>query len=137
MNKAIIIGNITSDPELKKTPGGDSVTTFSVATNKRWTDSKGEKKESVEFHNCVAWQRLAEIIAEYGHKGLKVMCEGELQTRNWEDDAGKKNYRTEIKVLNFEMLGAKNDNPQKSSAPAASNSADLWDEELSPEDLPF
>ncbi len=135
MNKAIIIGNITADPELKTTTGGTSVTSFSVATNKKWTTESGEKKESVEYHNCVAWTRLAEIIAEFGHKGLKVMCEGELQTRSWEDDAGKKHYRTEIRVSNFEMLSAKQKDAQ--AAPAANTSTPPVDNNFGAEDLPF
>lgn len=122
---------MTADPVIKKTPSGDDVATFSIATNKRWKDKDGNKKESVEFHNCVVWNRPAEVITEYGRKGLKIFVEGELVTRNWEDDDGHKNYRTEIRVLNFEFLGAKprDDEPVQTTAPDPGPAA--------PDDLPF
>lgn len=105
LNKAMIIGNITRDPEMRTTPSGQSVTNFSVATNLVWTDQSGQKQEKAEFHNVVAWRRLAEIASQYLKKGGKVYIEGRLQTRNWDDkETGKKMYRTEIVADNLIML---------------------------------
>ena len=95
VNKAIIVGNLTRDPEMRYTPQGHAVTSFGVATNRDWV-TEGEKKEQVEFHNVVAWNKLAEICSQLLSKGRKVYIEGRLQTRNWEDQNGTKQYRTEI-----------------------------------------
>ncbi len=107
LNKAQVIGNLTRDPELKQTANGQSVCTLGLATNRYWSDSSGQKKEDVEFHNIVCWGKLAEICAEYLKKGAKVFFEGRLQTRNWEDDAGIKHYRTEIVANDMIMLSPK------------------------------
>lgn len=104
LNKAMIIGNLTRDPEVRNTPSGMSVATFSVATNFIWTDQSGQKQEKVEFHNIVAWRRLAEICGQYLHKGSKVYIEGRLQTRDWTGQDGVKRYRTEIVAENMIML---------------------------------
>jgi single-strand DNA-binding protein len=103
LNKAMIIGNLTRDPEVKNTPNGATVATFSVATNMVWTDQSGQKQERVEFHNMVAWRKLADICGQYLRKGSKVYVEGRLQTNSWEKD-GVKHYRTEIVVENMIML---------------------------------
>lgn len=105
VNKAIIVGNLTKDPELKSTTTGRKVVSFSMATNKNWKDRQGNKQESVEYHNCVAWGRTAEVIAEYAKKGQKLYIEGFLQTRSWEKD-GVKRYSTEI-VVDIMQLGSK------------------------------
>ena len=110
LNKAMIIGNVVRDPEMRTTPGGQNVTSFSVATNMVWKDAQGEKQEKVEFHNVVAWRRLAEITGEYLKKGSKVYIEGRLQTRNWDDPSGIKKYRTEIIADNMIMLDNKTNN---------------------------
>lgn len=107
LNKAMIIGNITRDPEVRTTPNGTSVTSFSVATNLIWTDANGEKQEKVEFHNVVAWRKLAEICGQYLRKGSKVYIEGRLQTRSWDDQNGNKKYITEIVAENMIMLDSK------------------------------
>ncbi|MFH1427385.1 MAG: single-stranded DNA-binding protein [Patescibacteria group bacterium] len=104
LNKAMIIGNLTRDPEVRSTPAGQTVASFSVATNLIWTDQSGQKKEKVEFHNVVAWRRLAEICGQYLHKGSKVYIEGRLQTRDWVGQDGVKRYRTEIVADNMIML---------------------------------
>ena len=96
LNKVQIIGNITQDIELKQTPNGQSVCSFSVATNRNWKDANGMRQEQAEFHNLVFWGKLAEIAGEYLQKGKKVYVEGRLQTRNWEAQDGTKRYRTEI-----------------------------------------
>lgn len=105
LNKAMIIGNLTRDPEVKNTPTGQTVASFSVATNLIWTDASGQKKEKVEFHNVVAWRRLAEICGQYLKKGSKVYIEGRIQTRDWVGQDGVKRYRTEIVAENMIMLG--------------------------------
>jgi len=101
MNKAILIGNVGKEPELRKTQSGISVANFSLATSKK---VKGEDK--TEWHRIVAWDKLAEIIEKYLHKGDKVMIEGEIETREYEKD-GRKVYTTEIRAWNMEMLGGK------------------------------
>lgn len=107
LNRAQIIGNITRDPEVKQTPQGQTVATFGVATNMTWTDASGQKQEKVEFHNVVVWRKLAEIVKQYCHKGMKIYVEGRLQTRDWEGEDGVKRYRTEIVAENIIMLSAK------------------------------
>jgi single-strand DNA-binding protein len=96
INKAIIYGNLTRDPELKSLSGGSVVVNFSVATNHTWKDKSGQKQESVEYHNIVAFGRTAETINQYMKKGSGIYVEGRIQTRSWEGSDGKKNYRTEI-----------------------------------------
>jgi len=107
LNKAMIIGNLTRDPELRTTPNGTNVTSFGVATNFIWNDANGNKQERVEYHNVVAWRRLAEICGQYLHKGSKVYIEGRLQTRSWDDQSGNKRYMTEIVAENMIMLDSK------------------------------
>ena len=104
LNKAMIIGNLTRDTELRNTPAGAQVATFSVATNFIWNDAAGQRQERVEFHNVVAWRRLAEICGQYLRKGSKVFVEGRLQTRDWVGQDGVKRYRTEIVAENMIML---------------------------------
>lgn len=109
LNKVQLIGNLTRDPEMKQIPGGQVVTTFSIATNLSWTDSSGQKKDKAEFHNVVAWRKLAEICGQYLKKGSKAYIEGRLQTRTWEAEDGSKRYRTEIVADNMIMLDKKGD----------------------------
>lgn len=104
LNKVMIIGNLTRDPEVKNTPTGATVASFSVATNMVWKDQAGQKQERVEFHNIVAWRKLAEICGQYLRKGSKVYIEGRLQTRDWVGQDGVKRYRTEIIAENMIML---------------------------------
>lgn len=102
----MILGNATKAPELRTTQSGQNVTGFSVATNREWTDKAGQKQKIAEFHNVVAWGKLAEIVAKYLTKGAKVYVEGRLQTREWEKD-GVKRYTTEIVAENVILLGTK------------------------------
>ncbi len=118
LNKAMLIGNLTKDPEVKTTPTGQTVATFSIATNFVWNDQQGQKQEKVEFHNIVAWRRLAEICGQYLKKGSKVYLEGRLQTRNWVGQDGLKRYMTEIIAENMIMLDRAG-----SGAPASSMQA--------------
>src|SRR3990170_7634264 len=104
LNKVMLIGNVTQDPEVRTTPQGQNVCSFSVATNLTWTDQSGQKQSRAEFHNIVAWRKLADICAQYLQKGKKVYVEGRLQTRNWLGKDGVKRYRTEIIADNMIML---------------------------------
>ncbi len=143
LNKATIIGRLTADPESRTTPTGQTVVSFSIATNLVWKDSDGEKKEKTEFHNIVAWRKLAEIITQYLRKGSRIYLEGRLQTRSWEDQNGIKKYRTEIIADNMIMLDSK---PGNTPPPSSSNEtedsapqkkADEAEEEINIEDIPF
>lgn len=107
LNKVMIIGNLIKDPEIKNIASGQSVASFCVATNFIWTDQSGQKQEKVEFHNIVAWRRLAEICGQYLKKGSKIYIEGRLQTRDWVGQDGVKRYRTEIIADNMIMLDSK------------------------------
>lgn len=107
LNKAMVIGNLTRDPELRNTPSGQSVVSFAVATNLVWTDQSGQQQKKTEFHNIIAWRKLAEICAKYLHKGSKVFIEGRLQTTDWTGQDGVKRYRTEIVTENMIMLDGK------------------------------
>lgn len=104
LNKAMLIGNLTRDPEVRNTPTGQTVASFSIATNQVWTDQSGQKKERVDYHNIVVWRRLAEICSQYLHKGSKIYIEGRMQTRDWTGQDGIKRYRTEIVGDNMIML---------------------------------
>lgn len=146
LNKAQVIGRITQDVELKQTPNGQNVTSFSVATNRNWTDSSGMKQEQVEFHNIVLWGKLAEIAGQYVSKGSKLFIEGRLQTRSWEAQDGTKRYRTEIVGENMIMLDNKSDNNNSefsnsgsstNDTPAVKRTTPKQEEEISVEDIPF
>src|SRR5580704_5544208 len=104
-NQAIIMGNLTRDPELRSTPSGQQVASFAVATNRSWMDASGERKEAVEYHEIVAWGKLGELAAQYLAKGRKVMVVGRLQTQSWEKD-GVKRQRTEIVAADVNFLDA-------------------------------
>lgn len=107
LNRVQLIGNLTRDPEMKQIPGGQVVTSFSVATNMTWKDQNGQQQNKAEYHNIVAWRKLAEICGQYLKKGSKAFLEGRLQTRNWEGEDGIKRYRTEIVLDNMIMLDSK------------------------------
>lgn len=96
LNKVFIIGNLTRDPELRQTAGGQAVCSFSVATNRIFNDKDGQRQKQAEFHNIVAWGKQAEIVNQYLRKGSMVMVEGRLQTRSWQDQQGAKHWKTEI-----------------------------------------
>lgn len=155
LNKAMIIGNMVRDPEMRTTPSGQNVTSFSIATNRVWNDTNGQKQEKVEFHNIVAWRRLAEIVNQYLKKGSKVYIEGRLQTRSWDDPNGVKKYRTEIIAENMIMLDRAGSAPSGgdfnseqpsmdktpvvdvNDAPSSENKSNDSEEEISIEDIPF
>jgi single-strand DNA-binding protein len=149
-NQAIIMGNLTRDPELRQTPGGQQVASFAVATNRTWMDNSGERKEAVEYHEIVAWGKLGELAAQYLAKGRKVMVVGRLQTQSWEKD-GVKRQRTEIVAADINFLdgpggatggGENHAGTGRSSAPA-SKSDDVVIQDLDAnsninlDDIPF
>ena len=107
LNKAMIIGRLGQDPDVRYTQSNTAVANLSVATSERYKDSSGEWKENTEWHRVVAWGRLAEICQEYLKKGSQVYIEGPIQTRSWEDKEGQKRYTTEIKALTMTMLDSK------------------------------
>jgi single-strand DNA-binding protein len=108
VNKVILVGNLGKDPEVKYTPSGVPVAKFSLATNERFKDKAGEWQERTEWHDIVAWQRLAEIVGEYVSKGSRVYIEGKLQTSSWEDrQSGERKYRTEIVARDLVLLGSR------------------------------
>ncbi len=124
INKAIIVGNLTRDPEMRYTPNGQAVTTFGVATNRRWT-SNGEPREETEFHNIVAWGKLAEICSQLLKKGRRVYIEGRLQTRSWEGKDGVTRRRTEVVAGDMVVLDRR---PEVSP--------EAGEEYVSPEEVP-
>ncbi len=145
LNKATIIGNLTRDPEVRQTPSGQNVCSFGLATNRSWKDAAGNKQEQTEFHNIVAWGKLAEICGQYLTKGKKIYIDGRLQTRDWEGQDGIKRYRTEIVADNMIMLdraggssssGAFSPSP-KQERPQADEPGLSPDDEIKVEDIPF
>jgi len=147
LNKAMIIGRLTRDPELRNIPSGQSVTSFGLATNRSWKGTDGQKQEQVEYHNIVLWGRLAEIASQYLKKGSRIYLEGRLQTRDWTAQDGSKKRSTEIIGENMIMLdgpkgssssgfGSKTDSsPIDQSTPSIA--PDAIEEEVKVEDIPF
>jgi len=105
VNKVILIGNLGADPEVRFTPSGQAVANFRIATSEAWKDKDGQKQERTEWHRIVVWGKLGELCGEYLKKGRQVYLEGRLQTREWTDKEGKKNYTTEVVVSNVCFLG--------------------------------
>ena len=134
MNKAMVIGNLGSDPEVRYTQNETPVATFSVASTERWKDSDGNKQEHTEWHRVVAWGKLAEICGEHLHKGDKVFIEGKLRTRKWEDQEGTTRYTTEINARELEMLGGRQEG---AGSPPDGNTVGENVEPPMPDDVPF
>src|SRR5215470_8312698 len=108
LNKVLLIGNLGRDPEVRSTPSGQPVASFSLATSRRWKDKNGQRQEQTEWHNIVVWGRQAEIAGQYLTKGKQIFVEGRIQTRSWDDrQTGEKRYRTEIVCENFLMIGGR------------------------------
>lgn len=141
LNKAMIIGNLTRDPEMRNTPSGAQVASFSIATSLVWTDQSGQQQKKTEFHNIIAWRKLAEICAQYLRKGSKVYVEGRLQTTEWTGQDGVKRYRTEIVAENMIMLdrqGASNSNNEfRNDVQTVNQMEDEQEEEIRVENIPF
>ena len=104
INKVILVGNLTRDPEMKETTGGQPITTFGLATNREWVTRGGDKQQSAEFHEVVAWGKLAEICNNYLKKGKLIYVEGYLKTRSWDSEDGTKRFRTEVVINDMIML---------------------------------
>jgi len=150
LNKAILIGNLTRDPELKAIASGNKVCSFGLATNRTYKDKNGVRQEKTEFHNIVVWGKTAENVAQYMRKGSQILVEGRMETRSWDDVAtGTKKYRTEI-IADTIQFGAKNtgsgtssqSSSPKSSATKEEESQELDtieypDEQINAEDIPF
>jgi len=145
LNKAIVIGNLTRDPEVRAMPNGNKITSFSLATNRVWKDKDGNKQESSDFHNIVVFGRQAETCGQYLKKGQSAMVEGRMQTRSWDKD-GQKQYRTEI-VADRVQFGPKaggggapaSSGPSAAPAQQAPTEIDTieYPEEQSSDDIPF
>lgn len=116
VNRAMVLGNLGQDPEVRFTPGGQAVCNFSVATNEKWTDKSGHTQERTEWHRIVAWGKTAELCGEYLRKGRQVFIEGKLQTREWTDKEGTKRYTTEIVADRVTFIGGKDEARREGSA---------------------
>ncbi len=144
-SKAIIVGNITRDPELRSTPSGAQVCGFSVAVNRNYKDSSGANQESVSFIDCSAWGKAAEIIAQYAKKGSGILVSGRLEQRSWEDKEGQKRSRVEIVVEDFNFVGGNGDGGNSGGSRSSSSSAattdvapdDISDEPIDLSEIPF
>ena len=149
LNKAFLYGNLTRDPEMRALPSGQQVASFAIATNRTYKNKEGQKQEVVEFHNIVAFGRQADLIGQYMKKGRPIFVGGRIQTRAWADkESGKKNYRTEIVVDNFQFgpspmgsgsstRGANDDQSAPASSGKAEKDIEYPAEEINPEDIPF
>lgn len=151
LNKAMLIGNFTRDPELRSLPSGIKVCTFGLATNRVWRDKNGARQESTDYHNIVVFGRQAETISQYMRKGSSILVEGRIQTRSWDDKtSGEKKYRTEIVAERTQFgpkggganggAGAMDTASVGSKAPAREreiDSIEYPDEDINPEDIPF
>jgi single-strand DNA-binding protein len=152
VNKVILIGNLGKDPEVRYTPSGTAVASFSLATNERYKDKDGNWQDRTEWHKIVAWQRLAEIAGEYLKKGRTCYIEGRLQTRSWDDkESGQKKYSTEIVANDLVLLGGQGQGQggrdhDEEAAPARSRSAsashapahdDAGSQGITDDDIPF
>lgn len=157
LNRAQLIGNLTRDPELRYTPNGVAVCSFGIATNRNWTTDSGEKKDEAEFHNIVAWNKLAELCSQFLVKGSKCYVEGRLATRGWQAQDGTQRTRTEIVISDMILLGErktgavsedsgkeeveepkdeKDQEKNKEEKPAEETSKES-EEEVAPDDIPF
>jgi single-strand DNA-binding protein len=121
VNKAILVGNLGADPEVRFTPGGQAVANFRIATSESWNDKNGQKQERTEWHRIVVWGKLAELCGEYLAKGRQCFVEGRLQTREWTDKENKKNYTTEVVASNVVFLGGRDGASAGRGAAAATN----------------
>ena len=153
VNKVILIGNLGRDPEIRTTPQGTSLARFSVATSTTWKDASGAKQERTEWHDVVAWEKLAQICGEYLHKGKMVYVEGSLRTNKWQDKEGKDRYTTEIIASEMQMLGGRgggasagadsgpregrSSRPPREAAAVREQKESRSDDEFVDDDIPF
>ena len=150
VNKVFLLGNVGKDPEIRSTPSGTTVATFSLATADRRKDAQGNWADSTEWHNLVAFQRTAEIVRDYVKKGTQLFIEGKIQTRSWDDkESGQKKYRTEILVNELSLLGKpgggeggggggySRSSSSNSGASAQAAAPDYADQGITDDDIPF
>lgn len=151
LNKVILTGRLTADPELRTTATGTHVVSFSIATNRNWTDKEGQRKEETEFHNIVAWGRQADVVDQFSKKGNLILIEGRLQTRSWEGNDGQKRRTTEIVAERIQLgprgSGGTNSPPKADGESGGEDKSkdakedmpviDLDSDDIKPEDLPF
>ncbi len=144
VNKVILIGNLGKDPELRRTANGTSVASFSLATTERFNDRSGARQERTEWHNIVAWGKLADLANQYLKKGRSAYIEGRISTSSWDDKDGNKRYKTEITANQIQFLGSSSEGrsgefspPAPSAQAAPSNDAVLEPEPVVEDDLPF
>jgi single-strand DNA-binding protein len=146
VNKVILVGNLGRDPEVRSTPSGQQVASFTMATERRWKDKNGQRQKETEWHNIVVWGKQAEIAGQYLTKGKQIFLEGRLQTRSWDDrQTGEKKYRTEVVCDNFQMLGTRGGDFEggqgQGSSASGSQSGPSYDEggfgEPEDDDIPF
>ncbi len=154
LNKAILIGNLTRDPELRSLPSGIKVCSFSMATNRVWKDKNGARQESADYHNVVVFGRQAETVAQYMKKGSSILVEGRMQTRSWDDKtSGEKKYRTEIIADRTQfgpkggmggeggkgapVSGSSGAAPKSNSKSEEGEAIEYPEEDINPEDIPF
>jgi single-strand DNA-binding protein len=136
VNKAILIGNLGKDPEIRYTPSGQAVASFSIATTRKWKDKEGQSQEQTDWHNIVVWGRMAELAKEYLAKGRSVYIEGRIQNRSYDDKEGNKRYISEVVATTMQFLGGRSDHAggqQASQAPPPEQPPDITDDD----DLPF
>ena len=142
-SKAIIVGNMTRDPELRTTPSGAQVCSFTVAVNRNYKDGSGDNKEQVSFLDCSAWGRSGEIIAQYAKKGSGILVSGRIEQRSWEDKEGQKRSRVEIVVEDFNFIGGGNGDGGSNRVNLANNESqdvapdDISDEPIDLSEIPF
>ena len=134
LNKVMIIGNVGRDPEMRYTPNGAAVTSFSVAVSRRWTTPDNQQRDETEWFNVVAWDKLAETCNQLITKGRKVYIEGRLQTRSWEGQDGQKRYRTEVVAQNMLLLDPRQ---QGAGGGGQRDDAGFPSDEMEPDDIPF
>ncbi|MBI5733283.1 single-stranded DNA-binding protein [Candidatus Jorgensenbacteria bacterium] len=152
LNKVLLIGRLTADPQLRTTPGGQAVATLSMATNRVWTNKQGERQQDVQYHNVVVWGRQAEIVSQFLKKGSLAMIEGRLQTRTWQDKQGQTRKTTEIVSERIQLGPRSASNESGMSIPSSSGRApsegvdevreelpeiNLEEGDIKPEDVPF
>ena len=148
-NKVVLMGNLTRDPELRTTPSGQNVTSFSLAVNRSWKNAQGETQEAVDYIDCNVWGKPAEIVNQYMKKGSGILVSGRLQQRSWEQE-GQKRSKVEVVVEDFNFVGGDRDggsggsssSSASTSAPAASKKSepvveDIGDEPINLDDIPF
>lgn len=151
INKVVLLGNLTRDPELKYTPAGTAVCTFGIATNRAWTTTDGQTKEEAQYHRIVAWQKLAELCSKLLTKGRKVYLEGRITYRDYTDKNGQPRHITEIVLDDFivfsdgkrtekgeeEEMAAPQQHHESAPQPAEEHAAAPADEDVNPDDIPF